>query len=96
MDDNSFSSAEAGGLMSHDSDDRPPLKSRMPRVETVSARTYCGPLHGACWLLSEATPPATLFLPHGGSSLQYRLVLDQRSGLPARDHSGNYVYISLD
>ncbi len=70
------------------------LRSRSSAPEVaVTARTYCGDLHGRRWLLPDETPPDAVLLTHGEATLRYRLVRVQRTGRPARDYGGNYVYV---
>ena len=62
---------------------------------TAAARAYCGPAHGQQWPIGPEGPPAWVELPGGSSSCPYRLVRHPRTGRPARDHRGNYLYVPI-
>ena len=62
---------------------------------TAAARAYCGPAHGQEWPIGPEGPPAWVELPCGRSSCVYRLVRHPRTGRPARDHRGNYLYVPI-
>jgi hypothetical protein len=56
------------------------------------ARAYCGPAHGLRWDLS-GDPPRLVSLRVGDDVWSYRLVHNPDTGLPARDHMDNYLYV---
>jgi hypothetical protein len=62
---------------------------------TAAARAYCGPAHGQQWPIGREGPPARVELPGGSSMCPYRLVRHPRTGRPARDHRGNYLYVPI-
>ena len=62
---------------------------------TAAARAYCGPAHGQQWPVGQEGPPAWVELPGGSSPCLYRLVRHPRTGRPARDHRGNYLYVPI-
>lgn len=60
----------------------------------MRARAYCGPAHGCGWTVGCDAPLAEqveLAADTGTSS--YRLVRDPRTGRPAHDRHGNFVYM---
>lgn len=66
------------------------------RPSAGQARAYCGPAHHRCWTLPPSTdPPALVDLPVPDGSVRYRLVRHPRSGRPARDHCGNFLYVPV-
>jgi hypothetical protein len=58
-------------------------------------RAYCGPAHGQQWPVIGREPPAWVELPCGDSSALYRLVRQPRTGRPARDQLGNFLYVLM-
>jgi hypothetical protein len=59
------------------------------------ARAYGGPAHGQQWALEENEPPAWIELAIGAASCLYRLVRQPRTGRPAHDYLGNYLYVPI-
>ncbi len=60
------------------------------------AKAYCGPAHGQSWVIDDVhSLPEQLDLEFDGAVHVYRLVHDPRAGRPARDHSGNYLYMPV-
>ena len=58
-------------------------------------RAYCGSAHGQQWTVTDRDPPDWVELPIGSSSVLYRLARQPRSGRPARDQLGNYLYVPM-
>jgi len=65
------------------------------RPVSGQGRAYCGPAHGQQWPVIDREPPAWVELPCGASSALYRLVRQPRTGRPARDQLGNYLYVPM-
>src|SRR5688572_9326111 len=59
------------------------------------ARAYGGAAHGHEWPVDDDDPPAWIELPVGVSSCLYRLVRQPRTGRPAHDYRGNYLYVPI-
>ena len=59
------------------------------------SRAYGGPAHGQQWSVEEDEPPAWIELAIGESSCLYRLVRQPRTGRPAHDYLGNFLYIPI-
>jgi len=58
------------------------------------ARAYAGEAHGTTWLVFGADgPTATVELPTASRWTPYRILWRPRTGLPARDSQGSYVYV---
>jgi hypothetical protein len=58
-------------------------------------RAYGGPAHGCFWVIGAgAAPPAAVDV-EGESNVVYRLIGHPRSGAPALDHLGNYLYMPV-
>lgn len=64
-------------------------------VVTPEARAYGGSAHGQQWPVRGHEPPAWVELPVGASSCFYRVARQPRTGRPARDHLGNYLYVPI-
>lgn len=60
-----------------------------------NARAFTGPAHGQQWTVGDNKPAPWVELPIGASSCLYRLVRRRRTGSPARDHRGNYLYVPM-
>jgi hypothetical protein len=65
----------------------------IPRAQ--DARAYGGPAHGQEWSVEGDQPPSWVELPTGASSCLYRLARHPRTGRPARDPHGNYLYVPI-
>ncbi len=65
------------------------------RPDSGRGRAYCGPAHGQQWPVIGREPPPWVELPCGASSVLYRLVRQPRTGRPARDQLGNYLYVPM-
>lgn len=74
---------------------RPSLPGAAQPVARAEAQAYCGPAHGQRWAVDEQVDvPAVVDLAvAGGSIVRYRLVTHPRTGRPARDHRGRYLYL---
>lgn len=59
------------------------------------ARAYTGPAHGLEWTVGREGPAPWVELPLGAASCLYRLVRQRRTGWPARDQLGNYLYVPI-
>lgn len=60
------------------------------------ARAYCGPAHGHCWTVDvDGSPPDLVELPVESRPVRYRLTRQPSTGLPVRDHLGNYLYVPV-
>ncbi|TCM42753.1 hypothetical protein EV648_110294 [Kribbella sp. VKM Ac-2568] len=58
-------------------------------------RAYGGPAHGCFWVIGAgAAPPAAVDVG-GESNVVYRLIGHPRTGAPAMDHLGNYLYMPV-
>ncbi|TKJ16856.1 hypothetical protein [Blastococcus sp. CCUG 61487] len=66
---------------------------RRPAID--QARAYCGTAHGQVWPVDRRHLPLWVELPVDVSTALYRLVLRPRTGRPARDQHGNYLYVPL-
>ena len=65
------------------------------RPTNGQGRAYCGAAHGQQWTIVDGDPPDWVELPIGASSVLYRLARQPRSGRPARDQFGNYLYVPM-
>lgn len=72
----------------------PPVRAE-GAVADVESQAYCGPAHGQRWAVDEQVDlPAVVDLAVAGACpVRYRLVTHPRSGRPARDHQGRYLYL---
>jgi len=75
----------------------PPTSGVMTLTNGAScAQAYSGEMHGHTWAVPAGTPPAVAELASGTTTVRYRLVLHPRTGRPARNRRGDYVYVPLD
>lgn len=57
------------------------------------ARAYTGDAHHHEWSVRRDDPPEYVDLPLATRTRRYRLVRHPRTGAPAVDHSGAFVYV---
>lgn len=67
-----------------------------PTDGTAGAQAYSREMHGHTWVVTAGTPPAVAELVSGTTTVRYRLVLHPRTGRPARNRRGAYVYVPLN
>ena len=65
------------------------------RSVSGQGRAYCGPAHGQQWPVIGLEPPARVEVRCGASSALYRLVRQPRTGRPAHDQLGNFLYVPM-
>jgi hypothetical protein len=59
---------------------------------TDNARAYGGQAHGSEWRV-DVEPPVVVWLPSPVGLETYRVALNPKTGTPARDYIGNFLYI---
>ena len=61
-----------------------------------TARAYCGPAHGQCWIVdTDIEVQSVVWLEGAAESAAYRVTFDPATRRPARDRLGNVVYMPV-
>lgn len=80
----------------------PPPSGPVEALASISqlARAYCGRAHGFSWMTIQDHPPERVMIATSASSAAdnvsvYRLLRQPRSGRPAKDSQGSYLYLCV-